>query len=63
MCLDCQKTFRERSDRSTKDAVKLYVALRRRGVYAELEKYDGFKTIDIAVHALITGNIFTAECS
>lgn len=29
--------------------MKLYVVLRRRGVYAELEKYDGFKTIDIAV--------------
>ena len=34
---------------TTPQAIELYFALRRRGVPAELEKWDGFKTIDIAV--------------
>ncbi|MGN6647371.1 MAG: DUF559 domain-containing protein [Cytophaga sp.] len=32
-----------------KKAIELYFALKRRGVPAEMEKNDGFKTIDIAV--------------
>ena len=34
---------------TTPQAIELYFALRRRGVPAELEKWDGYKTIDIAV--------------
>lgn len=34
---------------TTPQAIELYFALRKRGVPAELEKWDGFKTIDIAV--------------
>lgn len=34
---------------STLEAVQLYFALKERGVPAELEKYDGFKHIDIAI--------------
>lgn len=35
----------------TPQAIELYFALKRRGVPAELEKWDGYKTIDIAVTA------------
>lgn len=34
---------------TTPQAIDLYLALRSRGVPAELEKWDGYKTIDIAV--------------
>lgn len=33
----------------TQEAKKLYYALKRRGIQAELEKCDGFKHIDIAI--------------
>jgi len=33
----------------TAEATRLYLSLKRRGVPAELEKFDGYKTIDIAV--------------
>lgn len=38
-----------RNIKTTVQARDLYFALRRRGVPAELEKYDGYKTIDIAI--------------
>ena len=34
---------------TTPHAIELYFALKRRGLPAELEKWDGYKTIDIAV--------------
>ena len=34
---------------STEQVAKLYLALRDRGVPAEMEKFDGHKTIDIAI--------------
>ncbi len=34
---------------TTEETIELYFALRKRGVPAQLEKFDGFKTIDIAV--------------
>jgi very-short-patch-repair endonuclease len=37
------------SNTTTAEAIDLYLSLKRRGVPAELEKFDGFKTIDIAV--------------
>lgn len=49
LCIPCQENFTARSFRSTKEATELYIALRIRGVPAELEKWDGHKTIDIAV--------------
>jgi len=36
-------------DQTTSETLALYFALRERGVPAELEKFDGHKTIDIAV--------------
>lgn len=38
-----------RGIKSPGEARELYFALRRRGVPAQLEKYDGFKAIDIAI--------------
>lgn len=38
-----------RNSKTTPHALDLYIVLRRRGVPAQLEKWDGFKTIDIAI--------------
>ena len=54
LCRQCQDWFRNVAPITTSEAVQLYFELKRRGVPAELEKYDGYKTIDIAVtHARV----------
>ena len=47
LCYTCQSSIN--LNNSTDEARRLYLSLKRRGVPAELEKYDGYKTIDIAV--------------
>ena len=47
LCRPCQAWFEE-SD-STEEALTLFLHLRNRGVNATLEKFDGYKTIDIAI--------------
>lgn len=47
LCMNHQYWISESG--ATDEAIALYIALRLRGVPAELEKYDGFKTIDIAI--------------
>jgi len=47
LCLTCQLSIN--LNNSTEEATRLYLSLKKRGVPAELEKYDGYKTIDIAV--------------
>jgi len=37
------------SGRTTVEAINLYLLLRERGINAELEKHDGYKTIDICI--------------
>jgi len=49
LCVVCQQDFKVKSQKATKHALELYIALRCREVPAELEKWDGHKTIDIAV--------------
>jgi very-short-patch-repair endonuclease len=49
LCRSCQIKFRNLKNEPTPEAKELYLALRKRGVPAELEKFDGYKTIDIAV--------------
>ncbi|MGC4034780.1 MAG: DUF559 domain-containing protein [Chitinophagaceae bacterium] len=49
LCYTCQQTFKTSQSKSTTEARLLYAALKKRGVPAELEKFDGHKTIDIAV--------------
>jgi very-short-patch-repair endonuclease len=51
LCRNCQDRLRyifEHSSASN-ESIELYFALKRRYIRAELEKYDGYKTIDIAV--------------
>ena len=47
LCYACQSSIN--LNNSTSEARELYLSLKRRGVPAELEKFDGHKTIDIAV--------------
>jgi hypothetical protein len=62
LCRNCQKWFRDIAPETTQEAVSLYFELKRRGVPAELEKYDGFKTIDIAVtHAKVNIEVDGAQ--
>ena len=47
LCYTCQSSIN--LNNNTAEATKLYLSLKKRGVPAELEKFDGYKTIDIAV--------------
>jgi very-short-patch-repair endonuclease len=53
LCRTCQNGYRDAMtfNHSTKETVLLFLALKTRGVAAEIEKFDGHKTIDIAVTA------------
>jgi very-short-patch-repair endonuclease len=49
LCRTCQHASKRPAEKATPQARELYYALKKRGVPAELEKHDGYKTIDIAV--------------
>jgi hypothetical protein len=49
LCITCQKWLKDKIDATTPETIKLYFSLKERGVPAQLEKNDGYKTIDIAV--------------
>ena len=49
LCVTCQDILKDKIESTTAHTLALYLLLRKRGVRAELEKFDGFKTIDIAV--------------
>jgi very-short-patch-repair endonuclease len=56
LCRDCQKGFapikkkhQKKKKNSTPETIKLCKTLRKMGINAELEKYDGYKHIDIAI--------------
>ena len=49
LCLECQSWVKDAEEITTPESLILYFELRKRGVPAELEKFDGNKTIDIAV--------------
>ena len=49
LCIPCQEDFKTRCQKATPLAIALFKKLKIRGVPAELEKWDGTKTIDIAV--------------
>jgi len=50
LCINCQKgSLKEKVSEPTPLSNKLYLALKKQGVPAKLEKYDGYKHIDIAV--------------
>jgi very-short-patch-repair endonuclease len=49
LCTTCQRDLRQRMQNTTPHTLALYFLLRKKGIKAQLEKDDGFKTIDIAV--------------
>ncbi|MEN9917876.1 MAG: hypothetical protein RL662_312 [Bacteroidota bacterium] len=49
LCINHQHWFRNMEQISTIECIRLYFALKVRGVPAQLEKFDGFKHIDIAI--------------
>jgi hypothetical protein len=49
LCISCQKWYKSKINKTTPETIKLYFSLKKRGVPAKLEKFDGHKTIDIAV--------------
>lgn len=49
LCRKCQDWIKQMTYQTTQETITLYFALKQRSVPAELEKFDGYKTIDIAV--------------
>lgn len=49
LCTSCQENLRPRLRNTSRETIKLYFSLKQRGIHAELEKFDGFKTIDISI--------------
>lgn len=49
LCMQHQNFINDMRYKSTPYSIDLYLALRERGIPAILEKFDGFKTIDIAI--------------
>jgi very-short-patch-repair endonuclease len=49
LCMPHQSWLGEMEKQSTMETIRLYFALKLRGVPAELEKYDGYKHVDIAI--------------
>lgn len=49
LCMEHQDWLVDMEYESTYEAIKLYFALKERGVPAQLEKFDGYKHIDIAI--------------
>ncbi|MFN8283651.1 MAG: hypothetical protein U0U67_10580 [Chitinophagales bacterium] len=49
LCIQHQQWINNMQDITTRETIRLYFALKERGVPAELEKFDGYKHIDIAI--------------
>ena len=49
LCREHQDWVQFMSTQTTFEAIRLYFALKLRGVPAEMEKFDGYKHIDIAI--------------
>lgn len=49
LCIVHQKWIDFMQSRTTEETIRLYFALKERGVPAKMEKFDGFKQIDIAI--------------
>ncbi len=51
LCRACQDWYRYgvENNKTTNETLQLFLALKARGVPAEIEKFDGHKTIDIAI--------------
>ncbi|HTD92791.1 MAG TPA: DUF559 domain-containing protein [Chitinophagaceae bacterium] len=49
LCITCQEKLRTKLRSTSRETLKLYFSLKKRGIPAELEKSDGYKRIDIAI--------------
>jgi Protein of unknown function (DUF559) len=49
LCVPCQEWYTNKQINTSAEAIELYLSLKSRGVPAELERFDGHKTVDIAV--------------
>ena len=49
LCINHQRWFETISQRTTHFTIKLYFELKIRNIKCEIEKFDGYKTIDIAI--------------
>ena len=49
LCIQHQRWIENMQTKTTQETIRLYFALKERGVPAEMEKYDGYKHIDIAI--------------
>jgi very-short-patch-repair endonuclease len=49
LCTPCQEWYQSKPITTTSEAIELYLSLKLRGVPAELEKFDGYETVDIVV--------------
>ena len=49
LCIPCQEWYTKKQIKTSAETIELYLSLRLRGVPAELEKFDGHKTVDIAI--------------
>lgn len=47
ICMPCQKWLKHKLKHTTNEVIDLYFALKLRGFEPELEKFDGFKHVDI----------------
>lgn len=49
LCIPCQEWYESKPITTSSEAIQLYLSLKLRGVPAELEKFDGYNFVDIAV--------------
>jgi len=49
LCISCGEDFKVCSQKATPLALALFIELKKRGVPAQLEKWDGDKTADISI--------------
>ena len=52
LCIEHQNWIEYISTITTEETIRLYFALKERGVPAQIEKFDGYKHIDIAIPGL-----------
>jgi hypothetical protein len=49
LCISCQRWLHEKKKNTCEETISLYFSLKKRNILAELEDYDGYKTVEIAV--------------
>lgn len=52
LCHNCYNTLHPKMASVSDEALALYFSLRKKGIDAELEKFDGFKKVDIAIESV-----------